>query len=161
LRDRALIGLLVFTFARIGAALSMTVAGYLLAASAPMGPTPRKRRQGTRDARHHSLETYLQDYIEAAGLASDREGVLFRTSYRRTGVLTDRAMTQSDAWRMLQRRARDAGIPTAVCNHTSAPPASPLSRQRRSLENAQPWPSESPRTTKLYDRTDDRITLMK
>jgi len=46
------------------------------------------------------------------------QGPLFRTSYRRTGVLTDRAMTQSDAWRMLQRRARDAGIPTAVCNHT-------------------------------------------
>lgn len=27
-------------------------------------------------------------------------------------------MTRSDAWRMLQRFARDAGIPTAVCNHT-------------------------------------------
>lgn len=64
------------------------------------------------------LETYLQDYIEAAGLAGDREGPLFCTAYRRTGVLTDRPMTQSDAWRMPQRRARDAGIPTAVCNHT-------------------------------------------
>jgi site-specific recombinase XerD len=35
-----------------------------------------------------------------------------------TVILTDRAVTQSDAWRMLQRPARDAGIPTAVCNHT-------------------------------------------
>jgi hypothetical protein len=40
-----------------------------------------------------------------------------RTAYRRTKVLTSRRMTQSDAWRMLQRRARDAGIPTAVGNH--------------------------------------------
>jgi integrase/recombinase XerD len=61
----------------------------------------------------------LQDYIEAAGLAGAREGMLFRTSYRRTGVLTTRhPMTQSDTWRMLQRRALAAGIPTAVCNHT-------------------------------------------
>jgi hypothetical protein len=60
-----------------------------------------------------NLETYLHDYIEGAGLADDKEGPLFRTSYRRTGLLTDRAMTQSDAWRMLQRRARAAGIPTA------------------------------------------------
>src|SRR5579859_3048323 len=67
---------------------------------------------------HHNLETYLQDYIEAARLAADRAGPLFRTTVRRTGVLTDRPMTQSDAWRMVQRRARDAGIPTAVCNHT-------------------------------------------
>jgi hypothetical protein len=54
----------------------------------------------------HDLETYLQDYIEAARIADDREGRLFRTAYRRTGVLTDHPMTQSDAWRMLQRRAR-------------------------------------------------------
>jgi integrase len=51
-------------------------------------------------------------------LAGDKEGRLFRTAYRRTGTLTNRAMTQSDAGRMLQRRAREAGIPTAVCNHT-------------------------------------------
>jgi site-specific recombinase XerD len=110
---------------------------------------------------HHNLETYLQDYIEAAGLAGDREGALFRTSYRRTGVLTDRAMTQSDAWRMLQRRARDAGIPTAVCNHTfRATGITAYLDNGGSLENAQAMAAhESPRTTKLYDRTDDQITL--
>jgi hypothetical protein len=34
-----------------------------------------------------------------------------------TGLLTDRAMTRSDAWRMLQRHAQDAATPIAVCNH--------------------------------------------
>ncbi len=51
-------------------------------------------------------------------LADDREGPLFGTGIWRTGVLTDRAMSQSDAWRKLQRRTQDAGIPTAVGNHT-------------------------------------------
>ena len=110
---------------------------------------------------HHHLETYLQDYIEAAGVAGDREGPLFRTTVRRTGVLTDRSMTQSDAWRMLQRRARDAGIPTAVCNHTfRATGITAYLDDGGSLENAQAMAAhESPRTTKLYDRTGDQSTL--
>jgi site-specific recombinase XerD len=147
LRDRALIGLLVFTFSRIGAALGMTV----------------DEKGGKEHAMpcHHNLETYLHDYIEAAVLAGDREGMLFRTSYRRTGLLTERAMTQSDAWRMLQRRARDAGTPTAVCNHTfRATGITAYLDNGGSLENAQAMAAhESPRTTKLYDRTDDQITL--
>ena len=110
---------------------------------------------------HHNLESYLQDYIEHAGLADEREGSLFRTSYRRTGVLTDRAMTQSDALRMLQRRARGAGIPTAVCNHTfRATGITAYLDNGGALENAQAMAAqESPRTTKLYDLTDDQITL--
>lgn len=110
---------------------------------------------------HHHLENYLQDYIEAAKLADDRAGALFRTTVGRTGVLTDRAMTQSDAWRMLQRRARDADIPTAVCNHTfRATGITAYLDNGGSLENAQAMAAhESPRTTKLYDRTDDQITL--
>jgi len=94
-----------------------------------MGPTHEKGGKEHAMRCHHSLETYLQDYIEAAGLASDREGVLFRTSYRRTEFYGPR----DDAVRrlaMLQRARRDAGIPTAVCITPSAPPASRLSRQR-------------------------------
>jgi site-specific recombinase XerD len=161
LRDRALIGLLVFTFARIGAALGMAVADIYWQHRRLWVRLHEKGGKEHAMPCHHNLETYLQDYIEAAGLAGDREGVLFRTSYRRTGVLTDRPMTQSDAWRMLQRRARDAGIPTAVCNHTfRATGITAYLDNGGSLENAQAMAAhESPRTTKLYDRTDDQITL--
>jgi integrase/recombinase XerD len=73
----------------------------------------------------------------------------------------DRRMTQSDAWRMVQRRARDAGILTAVCNHTfRATDITAYLDNGGSLENAQVMAAhERPRTTKLYDRTDDQITL--
>jgi integrase/recombinase XerD len=70
-------------------------------------------------------------------------------------------MTQSDAWRMLQRRAPDAGIPTAVCNHTfRATGITAYLDNGGSLENAQAMAAhESPPTTKLYDHSDDQITL--
>jgi site-specific recombinase XerD len=161
LRDRALIALLVFTFARIGAALGMTVADVYWQRRRLWVRLHEKGGKEHAMPCHHHLETYLQDYIEAAGLAGEREGALFRTSYRRSGLLTERRMTQSDAWRMLQRRARDAGIPTAVCNHTfRATGITAYLDNGGSLENAQAMAAhESPRTTKLYDRTDDQITL--
>src|SRR5713226_9459626 len=107
------------------------------------------------------LRPLMSKAVMAAGLAGDHEGRLFRTTYRRTGVLTGRPMTQSDAWRMLQRRARDAGIPTAVCNHTfRATGITAYLDNGGSLENASAMAAhESPRTTKLYDRTDDQSTL--
>jgi site-specific recombinase XerD len=89
---------------------------------------------------HHNLETYLQDYIDTAIFASEREGRLFRTAFRRTGILTDRPMTQSDAWRM-PRRARDAGIPTAVCNHAfRATGITAYLDNAAHLKTLRPWP---------------------
>jgi integrase/recombinase XerD len=103
----------------------------------------------------------MQDYIERTDLAGQDDKPFFRTAVRRTKVLTERRMTQSDAWRMVQRRAADAGIPTAVCNHTfRATGITVYLDNGGSLENAQAMAAhESLRTTKLYDRTDDQITL--
>ena len=64
----------------------------------------------------HTLQCLLAHV--SAGFTGDRQRKLFRTAYLRTGTLTDRAMTQSDAWRLLQRPACEAGFPTAVRNNT-------------------------------------------
>jgi integrase/recombinase XerC len=97
LRERALIGLLVFSFARIGAALGMTVADVYWQHRRLWVRLHEKGGKEHAMPYHHHLETYLQDYIEAARLVGDKEGALFRTSYPRTGALTDRPMTQSFA----------------------------------------------------------------
>jgi integrase/recombinase XerD len=161
LRDRALIALLTFTFARIGAALRMNVIDVYWQHRRLWVRLHEKGGKQHCMPCHHHLESYLQDYIERAGLAGQDEQPLFRTAVRRTKVLTGRRMTQSDAWRMVQRRTRDAGIPTAVCNHTfRATGITAYLDNGGSLENAQAMAAhESPRTTKLYDRTDDQITL--
>ena len=70
-------------------------------------------------------------------------------------------MTQSDAWRMLQRRARAAGIPTAVCNHPfRATGITAYLKNGGSLENAAAMANHaSTRTTQLYDRRRDDMSL--
>ena len=66
---------------------------------------------------HHKLEQYLDKYIAAAGIAEEKKDPLFRVAIGRTGKLAERSMSRVDAWYMVRRRARDAGIETALGNH--------------------------------------------
>jgi len=67
---------------------------------------------------HHNLDRFLDEYIAAAGMADDANSYLFRTTIRRSGILTEKPIYQQDAYRMIQRRAKVAGIETKIGNHT-------------------------------------------
>ena len=105
------------------------------------------------------LETYLDEYIAMAGIADDKASPLWRTSGRKTGVI--HRMTQQDAHRMIRRRAKSAGIETPIGNHTMrATGITAYLKHDGTLEHAQQMANHSsPRTTKLYDRRGDEITL--
>ena len=110
---------------------------------------------------HHKLEAYLDDYIRAAGL-TDPKGPLFCAARGKTGELSTRkAMHQNDAYRMVRRRAEKLGLKVKIGCHTfRATGISAYLEGGGTLENAQAMAAhESPRTTKLYDRTSDAITL--
>jgi site-specific recombinase XerD len=110
---------------------------------------------------HHNLEAYLDAYLDAGALRAAKKTFLFRSAFGRTGTLTDKAMSRVDVWRMIRRRAEDAGLSAAVCCHTfRATGITAYLDNGGTLENAQTMAAhESPRTTKLYDRTKDEITL--
>jgi integrase len=110
---------------------------------------------------HHNLEAYLDAYIKAASIGDDGKAPLFRSAVGRTGTLTEKPMNRVDAWRMIQRRAADLGARVRIGCHTfRATGITAYLEAGGSLENAQAMAAhESPRTTKLYDRTGDEITL--
>ena len=111
---------------------------------------------------HHNLEAYLDAYIDAAGIRDDGKGPLFRTATPyRTGELTEKPMHRIDAYRMIHRRAAEAGFKQKLGCHTfRATGITAYLEAGGTLENAQAMAAhESPRTTKLYDRTGDEITL--
>ncbi len=161
LRDRALIGVMVYSFARINAVLGMNVQDYFIQSRRSY---IRLREKGGKEHEvpcHHNLEEYLDDYIEAAGIGGLGGEVLFRTAAGRSGRLTSNRMWQQDAYRMIQRRAKAAGIETRVGNHTfRATGITAYLKNGGQLETAQQIAGhESPRTTKLYDRRRDEISL--
>jgi integrase len=107
---------------------------------------------------HYNLDTYLSAYIEAARIGDDKKGPLFRTTVRRTQALTTKPMRQGDVFR---RRALQAGIPTAIGCHTfRATGITAYLKNGGRLEVAQQMAAhESARTTGLYDRRGDEVSL--
>ncbi len=161
LRDRALISVMTFAFARIGAVVAMRVEDYY-----PQGKRwwVRLHEKGGKRHEmpaHHTLEAYLDAYLDAAGLRDQGKSPLFRSATGRTGMLTAHAMDRIDAYRMIRRRAADASFKMRINCHTfRATGITAYLEAGGTLENAQAMAAhESPRTTKLYDRTGEAITL--
>jgi site-specific recombinase XerD len=161
LRDRALIGVMVYTFARINAVLQMKVSDYFVQGRRGWVRLHEKGGKEHEVPCHHSLEQYLDEYISAAGIAGKPDAPLFQTAAGKTGTLTGNAMWQQDAYRMIQRRTHDTGIKTRIGNHTfRATGITAYLKNKGTLEAAQHIANhESPRTTKLYDRRQDEISL--
>jgi site-specific recombinase XerC len=159
LRDRALIGIMIYTFARVGAVLQMNVGDYF---SQGRRGWVRLHEKGGKE--HEApcvpkLETYLDEYIDTAGIGEDKDGPLFRTTGRSTGI--QHRLTQQDAYRLIQRHALRAGIRTRVGNHSMrATGITDYLRNDGSLAEARKMANHADtRTTQLYDRREDTASL--
>src|SRR6202140_4890170 len=147
-------------YARVNAALTMKVEDLRPRST---GWTVRLHEKGGKQHSmpcHHALAEALRAYIDAAGIAEDRKGWLFRTARGHNGsTLSEKPMSQPDAWRMIRRRAVAAGIAEAIGCHTfRATGITAYLANGGALEHAQEMAAhESPRTTKLYDRTKERL----
>ena len=112
---------------------------------------------------HHTLDECLHTYIVAAGIADDAKGVLFRSAVDKRGLaLSNRPLYQQDVHAMIRRRAAGAGIatPHLGCHTLRATGITAYMKNDGRLEVAQQIAAHaSPRTTKLYDRSSDELTL--
>ena len=161
LRDRALIGLMVYSFARIGAALAMKVDDVYVQNRRLWVRLHEKGGKRHEMPCHHNLEAYLHAYIDGCGLPSDPKGPLFRTIGRGTGKLTATRLPQANAYAMIRRRALAAGIETKIGNHTfRATGITAYLKNGGTLEKAAAMANHaSTRTTQLYDRRSDEVSL--
>ena len=160
LRDRALIAVMVYSFARVGAALAMKVEDYYTEGRRAWFRLHEKGGKRHEVPAHHNAESYLDAYINAAGIATDRKGPLFR-SIDRHRKMTSRPIDPRNALDIIKRRAKALGLPETICCHTfRATGITAYLENGGTIENAQAIANhESPKTTKLYDRTNDQITL--
>jgi site-specific recombinase XerD len=161
LRDRALVGLMVYTFARVGAAIRMRVSDVYVQGRRTWVRLHEKGGKRHEMPCHHNLEEYLEAYIEGTGIGADPKGYLFRTSRGRGSLLSNKPMAQQDVYRMIRRRARDAAVRTKTCCHSfRATGITEYLRNGGKLEVAQQMANhESARTTGLYDRRNDQVSL--
>jgi len=161
LRDRALIALMIYSFARIGAALAMKVEDVFVQNRRLWVRLREKGGKAHAMPCHHSLEEYLTAYLEQTGIMQDGKGPLFRTIGRGTSQLTRTLLPQANAYAMIGRRAAAAGIATKVGNHSfRATGITAYLKNGGTLEKAAAMANHaSTRTTQLYDRRHDAMSL--
>jgi len=160
LRDRALISLMAYTFARVGAAMQMKVEDYYIQKRRGWVRLYEKGGKVTELPCHHNLESALDEWLSKSGLSRQSGAALFPTM-RQGKVNPSQPLAQANVYTMIQRRARAAGIMTKISPHSfRATGITTYLQNGGKLEIAQQMAGhESARTTGLYDRRDDAIAL--
>jgi integrase/recombinase XerD len=161
LRDRAIIAILIYTAARVGAVSKLRRGDFYDIGDQFCFRFTEKRGKSREIPVRHDLRQQLSQYITAGGLEfSEKTTPLFRTTIRRTKQLTQNAMTANDMGRMLKRRLRAAGLPNRLSPHSfRVATITDLLTQGVPLEDVQNLAGHAdPRTTRLYDRRNNKVT---
>jgi site-specific recombinase XerD len=158
LRDRALLGVMVFSFARVSAVVGMDAGDYYQQGKRWWLRLHEKGGKEHAVPVHHKAEEYLDAYLAALGHPT--KGPLWRSMTKKRGYGKNR-MGRVDVFRMVKRRCAAAEMGgQANCHTFRATGITAYLLNGGSIEGAQAIAAhESPRTTKLYDRTADDITL--
>ncbi|WP_406701348.1 tyrosine-type recombinase/integrase (plasmid) [Singulisphaera sp. Ch08] len=160
LRDRALIGVMVYSFARVSAVVGMNVGDYYQNGKRWWFRFHEKGGKVHEVPAHSRAIEYLDAYLAAAGIGDQTHSPLFRAITRQRTIGTTRPH-RTDVFQMIKRRVKRAGLPASTCCHTfRATGITVFLQNGGTVEKAQQIAGhESPRTTKLYDRTHDTIAF--
>lgn len=160
LRDQAIIATMIFTAARVGAVARLTVSDLFSDGRQRYFRFHEKGDKQRVIPVRHDLDVMLDAY---AAVTPPRSGAgpLFLSAAGRRGGLTGRGMSANDMLRMVKRRLRRAGLPSAdlCCHSFRAGTATNLLEQGVDPAEVQYLLGHSdPRTTKLYDRRQLRVS---
>ena len=161
LRDRAIIAVLVYTAARVGAVAGLRRGDFLDTGDQYCLRFLDKGGKVREIPVRYDLQGFIQQYLDAAQLIdAPGDSPLFRTTIGRTKILTAAAMTAGDTGRMVKRRLRDADLPSRLSPHSCrVATITDLLSQGVSLADVQNLAGHAdPRTTRLYDRRGRRVT---
>jgi integrase/recombinase XerD len=91
---------------------------------------------------------------------ASKDAPLFRTALRKTGQLTKNSLNGVDVGKMMKRRLRNASLPSRLSPHSfRVTTITDLLEQGAPLEDEQRLAGHAdPRTTRLYDRRQKKIT---
>ena len=160
LRDRAIIGVMTYTFARVSAVVGLDVGDYFRAGHRWKIRLHEKGGQRRTVPVHHKAKDYLDAYLDTAGIREERDEPLFQSLRGRTGELTGERLLADNALQMVKRRAEDAGFdPDQISCHTfRATGITTYLENDGDLETAQHIAGHaSANTTRIYDHRDQKV----
>ncbi|MHA6691614.1 tyrosine-type recombinase/integrase [Devosia sp. A449] len=158
-RDKALISLMLYTFVRVGAALTMRKSDVLLRQHRMWVRLMEKGGKAHEMPCHHELEDTLRAYLNDCQMEPD-QAYLFR-SIDRSAQLTLKRLLPANFYQRVQVHARAAGLDSHITSHSfRATGITTYLSNKGSLELAAKMANHSStRTTQLYDRRHDAIAV--
>jgi integrase/recombinase XerD len=159
LRDKALIGVMLYSFARVSATLGMKVKDYFQTGRGEMSLRLREKGGKAHEVvAHHMAQRHLDAYLEAAGIEGAKDTPLFR-SMTKSHTFSQNGLSRANALKMIKARAKATGLPEGLSPHSlRGTGITNYLENGGSLEVAQRIAAHSdPRTTKLYDRRSDKV----
>jgi len=162
LRDKSIIGVMIYTGCRVGAVAKLRYRDFYDGGDQFYFRFEEKGGKSREIPVRHDLQLLLLEYLQAAGIQSEirADAPLFRSAVRKTKQLTNRPVTGNDAGRMIKRRIKDAGLPKRLSSHSfRVATITDLLSQGVPLEDVQYLAGHAdPRTTRLYDRRKKAVT---
>ena len=161
LRDRAIIGLMIYSFARVGAVVGMKVGAFYQNGTKWNVDLHEKGGRDHTLPVHHQAAECLHEWITAAGIAEQPRTPLFRSMPRHSRQITERAITAERVHEMVKKRSKAAGIGERTSPHSFRATGITIYLENGgTLENAQAIAGHADvKSTKLYDRRGQKITL--
>jgi integrase/recombinase XerD len=160
LRDRAIIGVMAYSFARVSAVIGMRVEHYYPERERWWFRFREKRGKRHEVPAHTAAQLFVNAYLDAAGIAGEKGTPLFRSWSAAEKQFTVQGLARENVAELVKRRVRQAGLPASIsCHSFRATGITAYLEGGGTLEKAQQIAAHaSPRTTKLYDRTRDELT---
>jgi len=158
-RDRALLSVMLYSFARVSAVVKLRVRDFYRQSTKAWFVLDEKGGKQNRVPAHHQAAEWVTHYVEKAGIAEQRDMPLFRSVLGRTGQLTDRAMARSNVFLMIRKRTSKVGLPPEIgCHSFRGSGITNYLRNGGTIERAASIAGHaSTKTTQLYDRRTDLV----
>ncbi len=161
LRDQAIIATLKFTACRAGALARLRLQDFQHDGEQYVLRFQEKGGKSREIPVRLELQRAILAYVRAAEIeAGPKDSPLFRSAVRKTKQLTGNALTSKAICELVKRRLKDAGLPERLSPHSFRVSAvTDLLNQGTPLEDVQYLAGHSsPRTTRLYDRRQKKVT---
>lgn len=155
LRDRAILGAMVYSFARVGVLAKLRVKDYYRQGARAWFVLDEKGGKQNRVPAHHQVAKYVEQYLARAGIEAQRETSLFRSLGRGRGGhgVTERGLRREEIFAMVRRRAAAVGLPSEIgCHSLRGTGITNYLKNGGTIETAAKLAGHvSPRATQLYD----------
>ena len=158
-RDRAIVGILMWTGVRAGSIARLRRSDYYETGEQTVIRFDEKRRRKREIPVRSDLRAVMRTYFECVATQHSQSPMFF-TARGNTDTFTDRPIAGRDISRMLKRYLVRAGLPDNLSPHSyRVAVATDLLEQGVPLSDVQYLLGHAdPRTTRLYDRRQKRVT---